>query len=297
MQFNIIAIILLIVFTTNDFILSLHSTQPRTHVAMSLRGRSAFLGEKQEVYSKTSLRLSVDGCKAALKNKIELMEVEFPSTLSNDISVTETLNTNRAWVREFAKAFESLGKDLWVVFPDASEARLAVESKEWTGSIPFTVTSISRELESKSSSVPELIIAVNPGFNVEEWIDLPRIRRNSAAPMIIVNGNLDRLRNGYYPSLFYPGLAKVTKEFYCKFIQTFFISPVAIGGDRFGAWLTKVYPDEWELLVKRPSVDRRSKPEYDVIYASEKYPDPKLVWTTAKEKYTKDRGIDSFWGI
>ena len=51
------------------------------------------------------------------------MEVEFPATLSNDISVTETLNTNRAWVREFAKAFESLGKDLWVVFPDASEAR------------------------------------------------------------------------------------------------------------------------------------------------------------------------------
>jgi hypothetical protein len=51
------------------------------------------------------------------------MEVEFPATLSNDISVTETLNTNRAWVREFAKAFESLGKDLWIVFPDASEAK------------------------------------------------------------------------------------------------------------------------------------------------------------------------------
>jgi hypothetical protein len=76
-----------------------------------------------------------------------------------------------------------------------------------------------------------------------------------------------------------------------------YCSPVAIGGDRFGAWLTKVYPDEWELLVKRPSADRRSKPEYDVIYTSEKNPDPKLIWITAKEKYTKDRGINSSWGI
>jgi hypothetical protein len=71
--------------------------------------------------------------------------------------------------------------------------RLAVESQEWTGPIPFTVTSISKELESKSFSAPGLIIAVNPGFNVEEWIDLPRIRRGSVAPIIVVNGNLDRV--------------------------------------------------------------------------------------------------------
>jgi len=273
----------------------LRSMRSKMNVLMTLKGRTAFLTDKQEIYSRNCLRLSIDGCKAALKNNIELIEVEFPAMLKNDISVIETLDTNRVWVREFAKAFESLGKDLWVVFPDTKEASLAVKTKEWSGMLPFTITSISRELETAAPGQPKLMIAINPGFNVEEWIQLPQIRRGS--PIIVVNGNLDRLRNGYYPALFYPGLAKVSKDFYSKFTQAFFINPVAIGGDRFAAWLTKVYPGDWELLVKRATSTRSSASEYDVLFTSEEYPDQKFIWATAKDKYTKDRGLNTFWGI
>ena len=69
------------------------------------------------------LRLSVDGCKNGLKNEVKLLEVEFPALLKNDISVTETLNTNRKFIREFVKSFTSYGPDLWIVFPDQSECR------------------------------------------------------------------------------------------------------------------------------------------------------------------------------
>jgi len=69
------------------------------------------------------LRLSVDGCKNGLKNEVKLLEVEFPALLKNDISVTQTLNTNRKFIREFVKSFTSYGPDLWIVFPDQSECR------------------------------------------------------------------------------------------------------------------------------------------------------------------------------
>ena len=74
------------------------------------------------------------------------------------------------------------------------------------------------------------------------------------------------------------------------------ISPVAVGGDRFGAWLTKSYPGNWELLVKKVEANNRAPQTYDIIYTSDKYPDSKFVWSSAKKKYTSDRGI-SPWGI
>jgi hypothetical protein len=104
------------------------------------------------------------------------------------------------------------------VFPDNKEASLA---KQVFGDKAFTLTSIEGAKAAPKDLIPKLIIAVNPGFNIEEWIELPKVTRN--APMIVVNGNLDRLRNGYYPAIFYPGLTKVTKEFYSKAEQAFYI--------------------------------------------------------------------------
>ena len=177
------------------------------------------------------------------------------------------------------------------MFPDHKEASLARRSAGWGDDLPFTLTSIPGALHAPHDQRPSLIIAVNPGFNIPEWIDLPKLK--NGVPMIVVNGNIDRLRNGYYPSFFYPGLAKVTKEFYSNFTPALFLSPVAVGGDRFGAWLAKKYDSDWELLVK--SVNSRPI-TYDVIQSTKNCPDAPSVWKTAKERYIKDRGI-SQWGI
>lgn len=42
-------------------------------------------------------------------------------------------------------------------------------------------------------------------------------------PLIIFNGELDRIRSGYYPSVFYPGLAKMAKEWLPQFCTAFYI--------------------------------------------------------------------------
>ena len=42
-------------------------------------------------------------------------------------------------------------------------------------------------------------------------------------PLVIFNGELDRIRSGYYPPFFYPGLAKMAKEWLPKFCTAFYI--------------------------------------------------------------------------
>jgi hypothetical protein len=102
--------------------------------------------------------------------------------------VTESLDTNRLFTRELVKKFSSYGEDLWVLFPDSGELNLAVQA--W-GATEFTMTSISgADKQIKSGASPALMVVVNPGFNVEEWIQLAKIE--TPASIIIINGNLDR---------------------------------------------------------------------------------------------------------
>lgn len=93
--------------------------------------------------------------------------------------------------------------------------------KSFGDNLPFTLTSIEGAKLAPADQTPKLMVSVNPGFNVEEWIELVGVTRG--APLIVINGNLDRLRNGYYPALFYPGLSRVNKDFYSKATQALFL--------------------------------------------------------------------------
>lgn len=45
------------------------------------------------------------------------------------------------------------------------------------------------------------------GYNIEEFLDLEKLgKQRPSAPMVIINGNLDRVKSGYYPPIFYPQL-------------------------------------------------------------------------------------------
>lgn len=52
---------------------------------------------------------------------------------------------------------------------------------------------------------------------MEDWINVEQIHDNNAdGSTIIVNGALDKVRDGYYPAVFFPALAQTTKRFYAK---------------------------------------------------------------------------------
>jgi len=52
---------------------------------------------------------------------------------------------------------------------------------------------------------------------------LQAVAQPRGKPIIVFNGELDRLRGGYYPSLFFPELARLTNEFLPKFETAYYI--------------------------------------------------------------------------
>ena len=268
----------------NTRCLFVHMSIPTASSTSTDSTRFSFLGEvKQDIYLNNIIRRAGDSTQACLKSGEKLIEVSFPENRKSDLSVSESLNTNRAFAKEFARKFSNYGKGLWVLFPDNKELNLA--AKLWGTANIFTLTSIDGAAAAISDGIkqlPTLMIVINPGFNVEEWIKLAKI--NTDASIIIINGSLERLRNGYYPRVFYPELGRVSESYYSRFAQSYCISPVAVGGDCQGAWLCKVYPDDWQLLIR----SRSGQFQVKQTYATE--PKPSAVWGTAKKLYQAEWG-------
>ena len=246
------------------------------------------LDRSDDVYTAQILRLARQNAIKGLSDGETLLEIEFPATRSNDPSVTETLDRTRAFTRDFIMDpfFQKLGKRLWVVFPDAKEAFLA--RSKWGETLPFVLTSIQGALtdNAKSSERPEVIICVSPGFNIDEWINIEKVAVSEPqAKIVTINGNLERLRNGYYPSIFYPGLTASTNRFYKRFKQALFLNPIAVAGDRLGAWLYKDgVSSPWQVLVKQTGAVSR----LDSISATEQEPKATDAWRQASAAYKKN---------
>ncbi len=47
--------------------------------------------------------------------------------------------------------------------------------------------------------------------------------QQSGVPIVVFNGELDRIRSGYYPPFIYPKIGKLAKQFIPKFEQAYYI--------------------------------------------------------------------------
>ena len=149
--------------TSNSFLQSTIRSRGelRLPLSMSLDGKASFLADKDEnIYLTTCLRRAVDSTKILITEGVKLIEIEFPPSRKNDLSVGETLDTNRKYVGEFVKQFAS--QNLWLVFPDKKETFLA--KQKLGDKLPYLVTSIEGILQAKPDTKPELLVIVNPGF-------------------------------------------------------------------------------------------------------------------------------------
>lgn len=280
----------------------LNSFQQKHHVISGMASDFySFLTDRDESkYSSQILRLVTESIKKAISTDIKIIEVEFPPSRKTDVGATETLGEYfNHWIFELSLSFSldlsisfalklitpfisQYGKDLWVLLPDKKEAsalRMRVGRET-----PFTLGAID-DFPRLDANPPRLVLVINPGFNVDEWINIPKIPIGGA-PLVILNGNLARLRNGYYPGFFYPGLAAVSK-FYTQAVQVFSLTPISISGNRLGAWIAKVYPNDWTLLIKSPKTG-----QMEIAYESVKELDPQSLWRKAKDEYASRWGKD-----
>ena len=95
----------------------------------------------------------------------------------------------------------------------------------------------------------QLICQPGNGGPVEDWINVELLHR-AAGPTVttcIVNGALDKVREGYYPALVFPALAK-TVPFYRQCEPVFIVKPISDKG--VYGWLFRVYPEPWQVILQ-----------------------------------------------
>jgi hypothetical protein len=108
-----------------------------------------------------------------------------------------------------------------------------------------------------TSACLHLVCQPGNGGPVEDWINVKVLHENSASkiggtqtiPTCIVNGALDKVRDGYYAPFIFPKLAK-TFDFYRSFEQVFFLKPVS--DKSVYGWLFRVYPEPWQVVLQQP---------------------------------------------
>ncbi|KAL7557809.1 hypothetical protein ACA910_003853 [Epithemia clementina (nom. ined.)] len=111
---------------------------------------------------------------------------------------------------------------------------------------------------------PRLHLVCQPGNGgpVEDWINVQTLHQVSnaasattaTATTCIVNGALDKVRDGYYPSIFFPALA-ATKPFYDSFQAVFWLKPISDKG--LYGWLYRVYPEPWQVVLQTVVVQQQ----------------------------------------
>jgi Domain of unknown function (DUF1995) len=128
-------------------------------------------------------------------------------------------------------------------------------------------------------SAPRLHLVCQPGNGgpVEDWINVEKLHRaDPSQVMCVVNGSLDKVRDGYYPALFFPALAATT-PFYRSFEPVFYLKPVSEKG--VYGWLYRVYPEPWQVILQTAkSTERGGK----VILTVEQAP---ALSSTSKPSY------------
>lgn len=107
------------------------------------------------------------------------------------------------------------------------------------------------ELSESPEPMIHLVCQPGNGGPVEDWINVKKFHdlAGGSTPTCIVNGALDKVRDGYYNGFIFPALAK-TFDFYKSFQAVFFLKPISDKG--VYGWLYRVYPEPWQVILQSP---------------------------------------------
>eukprot|EP00249_Psilotum_nudum_P015972 c25603_g1_i1 orf=1687-2742(+) len=203
---------------------------------------------------------------AALHDSKILLEIEFPTagldSVSGDAEGGIEMNLSLEMVKDFClKVFkmEQFSRTR-IFFPDINEmdlAKMTVFANTYfkmdylTNPSGLEDIGLGKKVQLLDRVKPtdEIFVVAYPYFNVNEMLAVEDLYKDAAAesnrPIIVFNGELDKIRSGYYPSFFYPKLAALSKNFLPRFETTYYIHNFK---GRFGGTLFRAYPESWQVL-------------------------------------------------
>ncbi|XP_010439656.1 PREDICTED: protein LOW PSII ACCUMULATION 3, chloroplastic [Camelina sativa] len=224
----------------------------------------------------------------AMKDEKQLMEIEFPTSGLASVpgdgegatEMTESINM----IREFCDRLlpPEKARTTRIFFPEANEVKFA--QKTVFGGTYFKLDYLTKpslfedfgffervKMVDRVKSEDQLFLVGYPYFNVNEMLVVEELYKeavvNTDRKLIIFNGELDRIRSGYYPKFFYPKLAALTQTLLPKMETVYYIHNFK--GQKGGV-LFRCYPGPWQVL-------RRTRNKYICVHQQESMPSLKEV--------------------
>jgi hypothetical protein len=220
----------------------------------------------------------------ALEDGKTLIEVEFPtaslSSVAGDAEGANEMNFSLAFLRQFCRAFQDRASTTRIFFPDAKELEVARQGTSvdpnaadaWSTDPQFAQTRFQLDFLTRPNGLldiginiggsnpsenvqdsDELFIMAYPSFDPREMMAVDRLWRASAKdsgrPIVLFNAEIDRIRSGYYPPLFYPGIGRLAKELIPLIEPAYYLHNFK---GRGGGALFRAYPGPWQVYFRSP---------------------------------------------
>ncbi|KAF3685398.1 hypothetical protein BC332_00938 [Capsicum chinense] len=224
----------------------------------------------------------------ALKDNRQLMEIEFPTaglgSVPGDGEGGIEMTGSMQLIREFCDllVISEKATKTRIFFPEANEVKFARQSI--FGGASFKLDYLTKpsffedfgftekvKMADRVKPEDELFIVAYPYFNVNEMLVVEELYKtavsNTSRKLIIFNGELDRIRSGYYPPFFYPKLAALSKTLFPKMETVYYIHNFK---GRNGGVLFRCYPGPWKVF-------RRVGSTYLCLHQQESMPSLKEV--------------------
>ncbi|XP_012846998.1 PREDICTED: uncharacterized protein LOC105966976 [Erythranthe guttata] len=223
-----------------------------------------------------------------VRNKFLQQEIEFPTSglesVPGDGEGGIEMTGSMQLIREFCDLVITPEKvtRTRIFFPEANEVDFARKSAFGGSSLKLdylTKPSFFEDfgfgtkvkMADRVKPEDELFLVGYPYFNVNEMLVVEELYKEAVVgtlrKMIIFNGELDRIRSGYYPAFFYPKLAALTQSFLPKMETVYYIHNFK---GRNGGVLFRSYPGPWKVI-------KRVRNKYVCVHKQEKMPSLKEV--------------------
>ncbi|CAG9467554.1 unnamed protein product [Pedinophyceae sp. YPF-701] len=239
--------------------------------ARAAAGETAFPQDFSELISQAQRATN-----AALEDGVKLIEVEFPSAglaaVPGDAEGANEMSYSMDFLRSYVSIFNRDAETTRIYFPDKSELKLATKGDAGKdveprfGDVKFQLDYLQNptglldigldvrkvDVSKRVRDADRVFVIGYPHFQVQEmlavWDLYKAAAQDSGRPIIVFNGELDRIRQPwYYPPIFYPKVAKMGKEFIPGFEQVYYLKNFK--GSAPGC-LFRCYPGPWQVMVR-----------------------------------------------
>jgi len=221
-----------------------------------------------------AMKQAQDATRAAINDGHRLLEVEFPTSslygVAGDAEGANEMTYSSQYLRQFCRVFLEDADHTRIFFPDYKEMLTQSGSEAVWEQTKFSLDYLTKpsglldigvdisgyDPVSHVNSMDTTFVAAYPSFDPRELVAADKIWQYACAAtekdgrprtFVFFNAELDRLRSNYYPSMFYPKMAKLSKEMIPQIQSTYYIHNFkgAQGGILFRA-----YPGPWQVLLR-----------------------------------------------